>query len=95
MYILCIVCISWYQVIQGSQVSPGFRTFGFSLSGGLDVDQNFFPDLLVGSLDDTVALLRSLMYIIFLICICSSRLYVKVPRHFGRLVDWLVHMIFS
>ncbi|XP_030219450.1 integrin alpha-3 [Gadus morhua] len=47
------------QVIQGSQVSPGFRTFGFSLSGGLDVDQNFFPDLLVGSLDDTVALLRA------------------------------------
>ncbi|XP_056458472.1 integrin alpha-3-like [Gadus chalcogrammus] len=47
------------QVIQGSQVSPGFRTFGFSLSGGLDVDHNFFPDLLVGSLDDTVALLRA------------------------------------
>ncbi|CAL8366742.1 unnamed protein product [Lota lota] len=47
------------QVIQGSQVSPGFRTFGFSLSGGLDVDQNLFPDLLVGSLDDMVALLRA------------------------------------
>ncbi|XP_035852954.1 integrin alpha-3-like isoform X1 [Sander lucioperca] len=47
------------QVIRGSRVSPGFRTFGYSLSGGLDVDRNRYPDLLVGSLDDTVALLRT------------------------------------
>ncbi|XP_047428394.1 integrin alpha-3-like isoform X2 [Mugil cephalus] len=47
------------QVIQGSSVSPRFRTFGYSLSAGLDVDGNKYPDLLVGSLDDTVALLRS------------------------------------
>ncbi|KAI4786335.1 hypothetical protein KUCAC02_037181, partial [Chaenocephalus aceratus] len=46
------------QVIQGSSVSPGFRTFGYSLSGGQDVDGNRYPDLLVGSLDDQVALLR-------------------------------------
>ncbi|XP_068458034.1 integrin alpha-3-like isoform X2 [Clinocottus analis] len=47
------------QVIWGSRVSPAFRTFGYSLSGGLDVDGNQYPDLLVGSLDDTVALLRT------------------------------------
>ncbi|XP_070703449.1 integrin alpha-3-like [Pempheris klunzingeri] len=47
------------QVIRGSRISPGFRTFGYSLSGGLDVDGNRYPDLLVGSLDDTVALLRT------------------------------------
>ncbi|KAI3359081.1 hypothetical protein L3Q82_002579 [Scortum barcoo] len=47
------------QVIWGSSVSPGFRTFGFSLSGGVDVDGNKYPDLLVGSLDDAVALLRT------------------------------------
>ncbi|XP_053707542.1 integrin alpha-3-like [Synchiropus splendidus] len=47
------------QVIVGSRVSPRFRTFGYSLAAGLDVDQNQYPDLLVGSLDDTVALLRS------------------------------------
>lgn len=46
------------QVVRGSQVSPRFRTFGYSLSGGQDVDRNKYPDLLVGSLDDTVALLR-------------------------------------
>ncbi|XP_058509967.1 integrin alpha-3-like isoform X3 [Solea solea] len=47
------------QVIRGSSVSPRFRTFGFSLSSGLDVDGNKYPDLLIGSLDDTVALLRT------------------------------------
>ncbi|KAG8006599.1 Integrin alpha-3 [Nibea albiflora] len=47
------------QVIQGSSISPGFRTFGYSLTGGLDVDGNKYPDLLVGSLDNTVALLRA------------------------------------
>ncbi|KAM3598870.1 uncharacterized protein V6R79_023729 [Siganus canaliculatus] len=47
------------QVVRGSSVSPGFRTFGYSLAGGVDVDGNQYPDLLVGSLDDTVALLRA------------------------------------
>lgn len=47
------------QVIHGSIVSPGFRTFGYSLSAGVDIDGNNYPDLLVGSLDDSVALLRS------------------------------------
>ncbi|KAM6904768.1 integrin alpha-3-like [Xenentodon cancila] len=47
------------QVIQGSSISSAFRSFGYSLSSGLDVDGNGYPDLLVGSLDDTVVLLRS------------------------------------
>lgn len=47
------------QVIQGSSVSPVFRTFGFSLAPAHDVDQNHHPDLLIGSLDDSVVLLRS------------------------------------
>ncbi|XP_054908189.1 integrin alpha-3-like isoform X2 [Poeciliopsis prolifica] len=47
------------QMIEGRSVSPGFKTFGYSLAAGLDVDGNQYPDLLVGSLDDTVALLRS------------------------------------
>ncbi|XP_061701838.1 integrin alpha-3-like isoform X2 [Syngnathoides biaculeatus] len=47
------------QVISGSSLSPRLSTFGFSLSGGLDVDGNGHPDLLVGSLDDTAVLLRS------------------------------------
>ncbi|XP_068120083.1 integrin alpha-3 isoform X2 [Hyperolius riggenbachi] len=46
------------QVIDGSQVG-GIPSFGYSISGGLDVDDNSYPDLLVGSLADQIALLRS------------------------------------
>nr|XP_021136668.1 integrin alpha-3 [Columba livia] len=34
-------------------------TFGYALSGGLDVDGNSYPDLLVGSLAERVVLLRA------------------------------------
>ncbi|KAF7698308.1 integrin alpha-3 isoform X2 [Silurus meridionalis] len=48
------------QVIEGKDVSNGgFKTFGYSISGGLDVDDNKYPDIVVGSLDDRVALIRS------------------------------------
>ncbi|XP_064895680.1 integrin alpha-3 isoform X1 [Columba livia] len=45
------------QVISGSEL--GLRTFGYALSGGLDVDGNSYPDLLVGSLAERVVLLRA------------------------------------
>ncbi|KAI4892916.1 hypothetical protein NFI96_024477, partial [Prochilodus magdalenae] len=47
------------QVIEGKDIDGGFRTFGYSISGGLDVDDNKYPDMVVGSLDDRVALLRA------------------------------------
>ncbi|KAM9560357.1 integrin alpha-3b [Salvelinus alpinus] len=48
------------QVIEGKSVgSGGFQTFGYSISGGMDMDENSYPDLLVGSLDDRIALLRA------------------------------------
>ncbi|XP_049916529.1 integrin alpha-3b [Epinephelus moara] len=48
------------QVIEGKSVgSGGFRTFGYSINGGMDMDDNSYPDILVGSLDDRVALLRA------------------------------------
>ncbi|XP_076852042.1 integrin alpha-3-like isoform X2 [Brachyhypopomus gauderio] len=48
------------QVIEGKDITNGgFRTFGYSISGGLDVDRNSYPDIVVGSLDDRVALLRA------------------------------------
>nr|XP_048274292.1 integrin alpha-7 isoform X5 [Myodes glareolus] len=45
------------QVLEGEAV--GIKSFGYSLSGGLDVDENYYPDLLVGSLADTAALFRA------------------------------------
>ena len=36
------------------------KSFGYSLSGGLDLDANGYPDLLVGSYESgTISLLRS------------------------------------
>ncbi|XP_018423477.1 PREDICTED: integrin alpha-7 [Nanorana parkeri] len=45
------------QILDG--VSVGVTTFGYSFSGGLDIDGNSYPDLVVGSLSDTVVLYRS------------------------------------
>ncbi|XP_075767802.1 integrin alpha-3 [Pelodiscus sinensis] len=48
------------QVISGAELGPsGIQTFGYSLSGGLDVDGNSYPDVLVGSLSERIALLRA------------------------------------
>lgn len=47
------------QVIHGEKLGlPGLATFGYSLSGQMDVDENLYPDLLVGSLSDHIVLLR-------------------------------------
>uniref|UniRef100_A0A8R1DJP9 Integrin_alpha2 domain-containing protein n=1 Tax=Caenorhabditis japonica TaxID=281687 RepID=A0A8R1DJP9_CAEJA len=51
------------QIIKGTElpnVPGGMRSFGFSLSGGSDMDDNGYPDLLVGSPSKNfVALLRA------------------------------------
>nr|XP_010947474.1 integrin alpha-3 isoform X1 [Camelus bactrianus] len=48
------------QIIHGEKLGlPGLNTFGYSLSGQMDVDENFYPDLLVGSLSDRIVLLRA------------------------------------
>lgn len=48
------------QVIEGKSIgTEDFKTFGYSINGGMDMDENGYPDILVGSLDDRIALLRS------------------------------------
>ncbi|XP_016013951.2 integrin alpha-3 [Rousettus aegyptiacus] len=48
------------QMIHGEKLRiPGLATFGYSLSGQMDVDENSYPDLLVGSLSDRIVLLRA------------------------------------
>ncbi|XP_015784876.1 integrin alpha-PS1-like [Tetranychus urticae] len=54
------------QVIKGEDISPllreraPLRTFGYSLSGSLDMDKNGYPDLLVGAYEtDAVIFLRA------------------------------------
>lgn len=48
------------QVIHADDMPEPLLTFGYSLSGGIDMDQNGYADLLVGAYEnDAVALLRS------------------------------------
>ncbi|XP_075237654.1 multiple edematous wings [Lycorma delicatula] len=48
------------QVIRSSPPLSGLKTLGYSLSGGMDLDQNGYPDLLIGAYEsDSVVLLRS------------------------------------
>ncbi|XP_026103969.1 integrin alpha-6 [Carassius auratus] len=39
--------------------NPGIKSFGYSLAGNMDIDDNGYPDLAVGSLSDTVHVYRS------------------------------------
>ncbi|XP_073939664.1 integrin alpha-7 isoform X6 [Castor canadensis] len=64
------------QVLEGESV--GIRSFGYSLSGGLDVDGNHYPDLLVGSLADTAVLFSVDLRI------CFS--YIAVPSSYSPIV---------
>ncbi|RVE57996.1 hypothetical protein OJAV_G00204820 [Oryzias javanicus] len=45
------------QVLTGKEHS--IRFFGYSLTGNMDVDANFYPDLAVGSLTDAVVIYRA------------------------------------
>ncbi|XP_045614780.2 integrin alpha-V [Procambarus clarkii] len=48
------------QVIEASVFSGKMRGFGFSLDGGLDIDDNGYPDLIIGAAEsDTALLIRS------------------------------------
>lgn len=53
-----LILLSFFQTISASSllgVPRDLRSFGFSLSGGMDVDSNGYPDLVVGiALSDTV-----------------------------------------
>lgn len=45
------------QVLKGRD--QGIMTFGYSLAGNMDLDNNQYPDLAIGSLSNTVVVYRS------------------------------------
>lgn len=55
--------IEFFQILYAEHLRTNgipLETFGYSLSGGLDLDQNGYPDLMIGAYDvDTVVLLRA------------------------------------
>lgn len=47
------------QIIHTSDLGLQLTTFGFSLSGGVDMDENQYPDLIVGAYEsDTAVFLK-------------------------------------
>ena len=47
-------------MIYGKDVDSRLRTFGWSVSGGMDLDENNYPDVLVGAYESANAVyLRS------------------------------------
>ncbi|KAM3965312.1 LOW QUALITY PROTEIN: multiple edematous wings [Aphomia sociella] len=48
------------QVIKAEDLPRNMKTFGYSLSGGIDMDGNGYPDLLIGAYENSsVALIRT------------------------------------
>ncbi|KAJ7313701.1 hypothetical protein JRQ81_005325 [Phrynocephalus forsythii] len=47
------------QIISGEDIGPDITTLGYSFSGGMDVDANSYPDLLVGTLSENILLFRA------------------------------------
>lgn len=48
------------QIIKAESLPNVMRTFGYSLSGGIDLDSNGYPDLLIGAYENSsVALIRT------------------------------------
>ncbi|CAB3370851.1 Hypothetical predicted protein [Cloeon dipterum] len=44
------------QVIYAEDIGPNIATFGFSVSGGYDLDENLYTDLLVGAYESNTAI---------------------------------------
>ncbi|KAL7977218.1 hypothetical protein Chor_009167 [Crotalus horridus] len=53
------------QIISGEDFNPVIKTFGYSFSGGMDVDGNSYPDLLVGTLSENILLLSMKVEVCF------------------------------
>lgn len=49
-----IFCL--YQVLKGGNLN--IKMFGYSIAGNMDLDNNQYPDVAIGSLSDTVVVYR-------------------------------------
>lgn len=63
-------------------MDEGVKRFGYSISGGLDIDGNLYPDLAVGSLGDKMVLYRShpVIHVIWDVFI-EPQQYIDLEQH--------------
>lgn len=50
------MCFNHSQILEGRP--HGINMFGYSLAGNMDLDDNSYPDLAIGSLSDAVFVYR-------------------------------------
>ncbi|XP_073681651.1 integrin alpha-7 [Garra rufa] len=67
------------QVLDG--LNAGVKRLGYSISGGLDIDGNFYPDLAIGSLSDQVVLYRSRPVVHVIRDISIEPQYIDLTQH--------------
>ncbi|XP_057217359.1 integrin alpha-7 isoform X2 [Triplophysa rosa] len=67
------------QVLDG--LNAGVKQLGYSISGGLDIDGNFYPDLAVGSLSDQIVLYKSRPVIHVIREISIEPQYIDLTQH--------------
>ncbi|XP_061639952.1 integrin alpha-7 isoform X3 [Phyllopteryx taeniolatus] len=67
------------QVLDGQDFDV--KRFGYSISGGLDVDENHYPDMAVGSLNNSVVLFRSRPVIHVIREISIDPQYIDLAQH--------------
>ncbi|XP_008318825.1 integrin alpha-7 isoform X2 [Cynoglossus semilaevis] len=67
------------QVLDGRDFDV--KLFGYSISGGLDIDNNQYPDIAVGSLNDSVVLFRSRPVIHVIREISIEPEYIDLEQH--------------
>ncbi|XP_070700413.1 integrin alpha-7 isoform X3 [Pempheris klunzingeri] len=67
------------QVLDGRDFDV--RRFGYSISGGLDIDNNQYPDIAVGSLNNSVVLFRSRPVIHVIRDISLDPQYIDLGQH--------------
>lgn len=54
------------QVIRSEMLPLRMKTFGYSLSGGMDLDGNGYPDLLVGAYEEVRKFIDYFIYTLYL-----------------------------
>jgi hypothetical protein len=71
------------QVIQAEEVFSALSTFGFSVAGGMDLDENEYPDLVVGAYEaDTAVYLRYFFEVIIVVVVVIIYLFYKLQMGF-------------
>lgn len=73
LYQNCVLFLFLLKILPGKPL--GVKLFGYSLAGNMDLDQNTYPDLAVGSLSDAVFVFRY-VFVFLIVSLFGSDRYI-------------------